>query len=109
MRVIDVVMSPEFKKQMEDCIEEIRQKRIEVGAAYFKRGPLERLQERGEYNAESLANLYLGVLDSALDSNKYSSTTRGFIKLLGDEAYKRTIIVIQCPIKTDEQNDEKDS
>lgn len=108
MRVIDVIMSPEFKEQMENCIDEIRQRRIGVTAGTFKRGPLERLQERQEFNAESLAKLYLGVLDSSLDSTQYPSTVRSFIKLIGNEAYRRTTAVIESKIETIRQTDESE-
>ena len=108
MRVIDVIMSPEFKEQMEDCIDEIRQRRIGVTAGTFKRGPLERLQEKQEFNAESLAKLYLGVLDSSLDSSQYPSVVRSFIKLMGDEAYRRAVIIIESKIETIKQTNESE-
>lgn len=108
MRVIDVIMSPEFKEQMEDCIDEIRQHRIGIPAGTFKRGPLERLQERQEFNSESLAKLYLGVLDSSLDSSQYPYVVRSFIKLMGDEAYRRTTAVIESKIETIKQANESE-
>ena len=94
LRVIDIIAMPSFEKHIEDCIDEIREQRIESGIALFKRGPLERLQEKGEYNAKKLAELYADALDGALDSSKYPSTVRSFIKLIGDEAYRRTIAEI---------------
>ena len=94
LRVIDIIAMPSFAKHIEDCIDEIRKQRIESGITLFKRGPLERLQEKGEYNAKKLAELYADTLDGALDSSKYPSTVRSFIKLIGDKAYRRTIAEI---------------
>lgn len=103
LRVIDIIAMPSFEKHIEDCIDEIRKRRIESGITLFKRGPLERLQEKGEYNAKKLAELYADALDGALDSSKYPSTVRSFIKLIGDEAYRRTIAELA---KSDKQEQE---
>lgn len=103
LRVIDIIAMPSFEEHIEDCIDEIREQRIKSGIALFKRGPLERLQEKGEYNAKKLTELYADALDGALDSSKYPSTVRSFIKLIGDEAYRRTIAELT---KNNEQNQE---
>lgn len=91
LRVIDIIAMPSFEKHIEDCIDEIREQRIKAGTTLFKRGPLERLQEKGVFNPQKLAELYADVLDGSLNSSEYPSVVRSFIKLIGDEAYRRTI------------------
>ena len=103
LKIIDIITMPRFEEHIASCIDEIRKQRIKSGITLFKRGPLERLQEKGEYNAKKLAELYADALDGALDSSKYPSIVRSFIKLIGDEAYRRTIAELA---KSDKQEQE---
>ena len=91
LKVIDITTMPRFLEHIGDCIEQVRQNRIKAGVM-FKRGPLERLQEKGEFNPKSLATLYVGVLEGSLNSSEYPTVVRAFIKLFGDEAYRKTVL-----------------
>ena len=102
-KVSEIISKSRFKEHIEACIDEIRKQRIESGIALFKRGPLERLQEKGVFNPENLAELYLKVLEGSLNSIEYPSAVRAFIKLIGDEAYRRTVAEV---IKCDQQEQE---
>lgn len=93
-KVSEIISKSRFKEHIEACIEEIREMRVKAPHILFKRGPLERLQEKGVFNPENLAELYLKVLDGSLNSSEYPSAVRAFIKLIGDEAYRRTVAEI---------------
>lgn len=107
MTVLDIVMSPDFAEAFTAIKNEIREHRIKSGYHSFKRGPLERLQERAEFNAKDFPELYLGVLDGSLNSGQYPSTVRAYIKLVGDEAYRRAYGKIIERIATVQQAPEK--
>ena len=103
LKVIDVIMMPRFKEHIEACIKQIRQKRLATRAVAFKRGPLERLQEKGMFGPNALANLYAKVLDSSLDNKEYPSAVRAFIKLIGDEAFRRTVNELKEVVKNESE------
>ena len=79
LKVIDILLMPEFEKHIEACIEQIRKLRIESKVVAFKRGPLERLQEKKVFNPKDLAALYGGVLDGSLNTTEYPSALRAFL------------------------------
>lgn len=94
LKVIDVIQMPQFENNIEACIKEflIRTK-IMNGCidVQFKRDPIERLQEKKVFDLKALVSLYASVLDKTIDTNKYPSTLRTFIKEIGDEAFHRTV------------------
>ena len=94
LKVIDVIQMPQFENNIEACIKEflIRTK-IMNGCidVQFKRDPIERLQEKKVFDLRALVSLYASVLDKTIDTNKYPSTLRTFIKEIGDEAFHRTV------------------
>ena len=98
LKVIDVVQMPQFEKHIEACIKELYLARTKImnehpehPGVQFKRGPIERLQEKKVFGSKALASLYASVLDKTIDTNKYPSTLRTFIKKIGDEAFHRTV------------------
>ena len=94
LKVIDVIQMPQFENNIEACIKEflIRTK-IMNGCidVQFKRDPIERLQEKKVFGLKALVSLYASVLNKTIDTNKYPSTLRTFIKEIGDEAFHRTV------------------
>lgn len=91
LKVIDVLLMPEFEKHIEARIKQIHRLQIKSSVIAFKRGPLERLQEKKDFNPKDLAALYRGVLDGSLNTAEYPSALRAFIKLIGDEAFHKTL------------------
>ena len=91
LKVIDVVQMPQFENNIKACIKELYLTRMEHPDVQFKRGPIERLQEKKVFGPKALAALYASVLDKTIDTNEYPSTLRTFIKGIGDEAFHRTV------------------
>lgn len=100
LRVIDIIQMPLFEKHIKTLIKDLYSIRKETinGSPYiqFKRGPIERLQEKGVYNSKALAALYAKVLDKDINISEYPSTLRTFIKRLCDEALHRTVEQIKA-------------
>lgn len=99
LKVIDVIQMPQFENNIEACIIELyltRTKMInEHPDIQFKRGPIERLQEKKVFGPKALAALYAKVVDKAIDTNEYPSALRTFIKGIGDEAFHRTYVKLK--------------
>lgn len=99
LKVIDVIQMPQFENNIEACINELyltRTKMInEHPDIQFKRGPIERLQEKKVFGPKALAALYVKVVDKAIDTNEYPSVLRTFIKGIGDEAFHRTYVKLK--------------
>lgn len=99
LKVIDVVQMPQFENNIEACIKELYLTRTKImnehSDVQFKRGPIERLQEKKVFGPKALANLYANVLDKTINTSEYPSTLRTFIKGIGDEAFYRTIIELK--------------
>ena len=95
LKVIDVIQMPQFKNNIAACIKELYLTRTKIMNEHpdvqFKRGPIERLQEKKVFGLKALVSLYASVLDKTIDTNKYPSTLRTFIKGIGDEAFHRTV------------------
>ena len=95
LKVIDVIQMPQFKNNIAACIKELYLTRTKImnerPGIQFKRGPIERLQEKKVFGIKALANLYASVLDKTIDTNEYPFTLRTFIKGIGDEAFHRTV------------------
>lgn len=99
LKVIDVIQMYQFEKHVLACIRELNLTRIKIMDKYpgaqFKRGPIERLQEKNVYSPKDIINLYASVLDKSINTNEYPSTLRTFIKGIGDEAFHRTMIELK--------------
>lgn len=98
LKVIDIIQMPSFEGHIKFLMKNLYKTRvfyIERGIEP-KRGPIERLQEKGVYNPKALAALYAKVLDKSMDTLEYPSTLRTFIKWLCDEAFHRTVEQIKA-------------
>lgn len=99
LKVIDVVQMPQFEKHIEDLIKDLFLTRTNImyehPGVQFKRGPIERLQEKKVFGLKALAALYVKVVDKTIDTNEYPSVLRTFIKGIGDEAFHRTYIELK--------------
>ena len=105
LKLIDVIQSAEFEKQVRICLCELYQTRARLSVQYswyklisvqysqykLKRTPLDTLEEKKMCNAKAITVLYANVLNKCLNSAEYSSTLRSFIKSIGDEALHRTV------------------
>ena len=98
LKVIDIIQMPQFENNIEACIKELyltcTKIMNELGVP-FKRGPIERLQEKKVFGPKALASLYASVLDKTINISEYPSTLRTFIKGIGDEAFHRTMIELK--------------
>lgn len=92
LKVIDIVQMPAFEGHVKRLMRDLHTVRIglTIHGTEFKRGPIERLVEKGVYNPKAFATLYVKILDNELDTSEYPSTLRIFIKRLCDEAFYRT-------------------
>lgn len=99
LKVIDVIQMPRFEKHIEACIKELYLTRTKIMNEHpdvqFKRGPIERLQEKKVFGPKALASLYASVLDKTINISEYPSILRTFIKGIGDEAFHRTMIELK--------------
>ena len=100
LKVIDVIQMPQFENHIKACINELFVTRMKIVSdspyIQFKRGPIEKLQEKGVYNPKALAALYAKILDKDIDTSEYPSELRTFIKGLCDEAFHRTVEQIKA-------------
>lgn len=100
LKVIDIIQMPQFENNIEACIKELYLTRTKImnehSGVQFKRGPIERLQEKKVFNPKALAALYAKVLDKDIDTSEYPSVLRTFIKELCDEAFHRTVEQIKA-------------
>lgn len=99
LKVIDVIQMPQFENNIEACINELNITRMKImnehPGVQFKRGPIERLQEKKVFGPKALAALYVKVVDKTIDINEYPSVLRTFIKGIGDEAFHRTYVELK--------------
>ena len=99
LKVIDIIQMPQFENNIEACIKELYLTRTKIinehPGVQFKRGPIERLQEKKVFGPKALASLYASVLDKTINISEYPSTLRTFIKGIGDEAFHRTIVELK--------------
>lgn len=104
LKVIDVIQMSQFENNIETCINELYLTRTKImnehSGVQFKRGPIERLQEKKVFNPKALASLYANVLDKTINISEYPSTLRTFIKGIGDEAFHRTVQQIKAEEET---------
>lgn len=99
LKVIDVIQMPQFEKHIEALIKDLFLTRTKImnehPGVQFKRGSIERLQEKKVFGPKALAALYTKVVDKTIDTNEYPSTLRIFIKGIGDEAFHRTYVELK--------------
>ena len=93
LKVVDVIQMPLFENHIEALIKDLFLTRTNImnehPGVQFKRGPIERLQEKKVFGPKALAALYAKVVDKTIDTDEYPSVLRAFIKGIGDEAFRR--------------------
>lgn len=108
LKIIDVIQMPEFRDHIKMCMAELDEARGHitplVGNGKFRRTPIDRLIELGEYTPEVLVSLYTDAFDKKLDKERYPAGIRAFIIRIGDEAFYRTMNHLKQT-----KNDEKDA
>lgn len=111
LKVIDAVQMPQFEKHIEALIKDLFLTRTKImnehPGVQFKRGPIERLQEKKVFGPKALAALYVKVVDKNIDTNEYPSVLRTFIKGIGDEAFHKTYVELKQA--EDEQSNKGDN
>lgn len=99
LKVIDIIQMPQFEKHIEALIKDLYLTRTKImnehPGVQFKRGPIERLQEKKVFGPKALAALYAKVVDKTINASEYPSTLRTFIKRIGDEAFHRTYLELK--------------
>lgn len=99
LKVIDVIQMPQFEKHIEALIKDLFLTRTKImnehPGVQFKRGPIERLQEKKVFGPKALTALYAKVVNKTIDTNEYPSVLRTFIKGIGDEAFHRTYVELK--------------
>ena len=84
LKVIDIIQMPQFEKHIEALIKDLYLTRTKImnehPGVQFKRGPIERLQEKKVFGPKALAALYAKVVDKTINTSEYPSTLRTFIK-----------------------------
>lgn len=99
LKVIDVILMPQFEKHIEALIKDLYLTRTKImnehPGVQFKRSPIERLQEKKVFGPKALAALYAKIVDKTIDTNEYPSVLRTFIKGIGDEALHRTYVELK--------------
>lgn len=99
LKVIDIIQMPQFEKHIEALIKDLYLIRTNImngsPCVQFKRGPIERLQEKKVFGPKALAALYAKVVDKTINTSEYPSMLRTFIKRIGDEAFHRTYVELK--------------
>lgn len=99
LKVIDIIQMPQFEKHIEALIKDLYLTRTKImnrsPCVQFKRGPIERLQEKKVFGPKALAALYAKVVDKTINTSEYPSMLRTFIKRIGDEAFHRTYVELK--------------
>ena len=71
LKVIDIIQMPQFEKHIEALIKDLYLTRTKImnrsPYVQFKRGPIERLQEKKVFGPKALAALYAKVADRTLN------------------------------------------
>lgn len=85
LKVIDIIQMSQFEKHIEALIKDLYLTRTKImnGNPYvqFKRGPIERLQEKKVFGPKALAALYAKVVDKTINTSEYPSTLRTYVEL----------------------------
>lgn len=100
LKVIDIIQMPQFEKHIWALIKDLHLTRRKImnehPDAQFKRGPIERLQEKKVFGPLKLLLLFTQkVVDKTINTSEYPSTLRTFIKGIGDEAFHRTYLELK--------------
>lgn len=99
LTVREVITMPEFVKYMKEVIdgEKFNLKQAQLQAITkgmrLQRTPLDSLIESGNVEAEKMVDLYGAVLDKSLIG--FSSAERGYIYLVGMQAFQRFMVRLQ--------------
>ena len=99
MTVRDVLQLDLFKEQMQRVMDQEvgSQEKAAVNAhrqgARINRTPLDRLRERKAWDAEQMVEFFGSVLNKSLIG--FSAVEREYIRLVGMEAFNRTIKTLQ--------------
>lgn len=127
LKVIDVILMPEFEQGMQLYIDNINRKlMLALISGHLKRGPIDRLKEQELFGAKELVALYALALNKKLNPVEYPSSIRRLIKEIGDAVLHRTvkylkakeenkddkiagIIINRKDIIKDEQSDKRDN
>lgn len=108
LKVIDIIQMPQFEKHIEALIKDLYLIRTKESLyVRFKRGPIERLQEKKVFGPKALAALYAKVVGKTINTSEYPSTLRTFIKGIGDKAFHRTYVELKQA--EDEQSNKGDN
>ena len=91
LKVIDVILMPEFEQGMQLCIDDINRRiMLALTNGPLKRGQIDRLKEQGLFGAKELVALYALLLNKELNPVEYPSSIRRLIKEIGDAVLHRT-------------------
>lgn len=116
LKVIDVILMPEFEQGMQLCIDDINRKlMLALTSGPLKRGPIDRLKEQELFGAKELVALYALTLNKELNPAEYPSSVRRLIKEIGDAVLHRTVEYLKAKeekvetimIKKEENKDDK--
>ena len=111
LKVINNIQMTQFEKHIEALINDLYLTRTKIMNEYpgaqFKRGPIERLQEKKVFEPKAISSLYAKVVDKTINTSEYPSTLRTFIKEIGDEAFHRTYVELKQA--EDEQSNKGDN
>ena len=92
LKVIDVILMPEFEQGMQLYIDDINRKLMLARTIdILKRSPIDRLKEQGLFGAKELVALYVLALNKELNPAEYPSSIRRLIKEIGDAVLHRTV------------------
>lgn len=91
LKVIDVILMPEFEQSMQLCIDDINRKLASTNNWFLKRSPIDRLKEQGSFRAKELVALYALALNKELNPAEYPSSVRRLIKEIGNAVLHRTV------------------
>lgn len=92
LKVIDVILMPEFEQGMQLCIDDINRRiMLALTNGPLKRGPIDRLKEQGLFGAKELVALYALLLNKELNPVEYPFSIRRLIKEIGDAVLHRTV------------------
>ena len=94
MKVADVLKTAVFAQKITEEMEWREQLQTRAIAKFgrLKRTTLDRLRERGVWNAQ-MADLYAQVIDGTLQG--YSRAEREYIRELGNSAYRKAFTSLQ--------------
>lgn len=96
MTVREVAQMADFKEEVRKIIRSVYAKRASYTRHELKRDVIMRLEERGCFNAESIAELYPLALECRLDKSEFPSELRKVIVTIGDMALNEFVNKIRA-------------